>query len=473
MVYSNNKSHKLLIILLIFIFYFIGIFFTCNVFGADLDTESLFGYNISFDESLFGENNYIMYIYKQGSYIGVDLYVSDSGNLNRLSSGTSDAYNVRITRGHKFISYLASLGQIRNFNSQSATTALNNKISDCMNSYNSSTPMTTITTQPIYKRSDYGTGVFYSNSSIYVDNNIIFNPVVPPELANSLSDLETLNFDVISVNAWSWSNKDFDILFYDNNVTDTSNTYGLYPKRVITLNQNTTYFQSSLSANPNTNAIYWIPIDEIGLNLYVGGSYVIKFAERVPLNPSVAGADYSYNYLGEPINFTISSDVSQDKINAINKAIEDMTNQKYHDETINSLNNLNDALTNTTPDSSVSSDIDNSLNFNNNNQGLNNLNGGFFSRLTSMLSNLLGYNLGEDTSVSIPLPNTDKSIVLHSKDIYDNVTGTLRLIINAFWVYIFTFYMWKFINKIYIAVSTGNILDGFSSGGEAITNDML
>lgn len=139
----------------------------------------------------------------------------------------------------------------------------------------------------------------------------------------------------------------------------------------------------------------------------------------------------------------------------------------------NNINNVNDALTNTTPDNSISSDIDNSLNFNNQNESLNNLNGGFFSRLTTMLSNLLGYNLSEDTSVSIPLPNSNKTIVLHSKIIYDNVTGALRLIINAFWVYIFSFYMWKFINKIYIAVSTGNILDTFSSSGEAITNDML
>lgn len=137
------------------------------------------------------------------------------------------------------------------------------------------------------------------------------------------------------------------------------------------------------------------------------------------------------------------------------------------------MNNVNDALTNTTPDANINSDINNSLNFNNQNQGLNNLNGGFFSRLTSMLSNLLGYNLAEDTTVNLPMPNSNKTITLHSKDIYDNVTGAIRLIINAFWVYIFSFYMWRFINKIYIAVSTGNILDTFSSSGEAITNDML
>lgn len=304
-----------------------------------------------------------------------------------------------------------------------------------------------------------------------------------PEIVNTISDLQSLNFDVISVNAWSWSEKDFDILFYDRNVKDTNSTEGLYPKRVITLNQNTSYFQADLTADPNKNAIYWIPIDEIGLNLYVGGTYEIRLAERVPLQGGGGfrdGNEFKYSYLGDPVTFTVSSDVSQDKINAINKEIEDTTNKKYHEETINSINNLNnninnvnDALTNTTPDSSLSSDIDDTLNFDNQNEGLNNLNGGFFSRLTSMLSNLLGYNLAEDTTISLPLPYSNKSIIMHSKNIYDNVTGALRLIINAFWVYTFSFYMWKFINKIYVAVSSGNILDNFSSSGEAITNDML
>ena len=297
-----------------------------------------------------------------------------------------------------------------------------------------------------------------------------------PEIANSLNDLETLNFDVISVNAWDWSNKDFDILFYDRNNVDVSTTDGLYPKRVITLNKNTSYYQPTISADPNKNAIFWIPIEETGLNFYIGGNYEIRLAERVPIQGGGGfrnGSEYSYNYLGQSVTFTISSNTTQDRIDSINQQIEEATEKKYHEETINSLDNLNNALTNTTPDINISNEIDSSLNFDNQNQALNNLNNGFFSRLTSMLSNLLGYDLSQDTSVSIPLPNSNQSIILHSKDIYDNVTGALRLIINAFWIYIFSFYMWKFINKIYIAVSTGNILDSFSSGGEAITNDML
>lgn len=463
MVYSNNKSHKLLTILLVITLYFVAMFFRNNVFGAQLDYE----FSDSSTQTItlpswVEQNNYNYFLfvtYLNTTYTGCLIVSKGDISVSMVSPSPTFYCNEGIARTGFLrgnFSYIQST--IQNFTEPSQFTTS----TEPFGAYDS------LTSSSIQYISNVNITNYSNGTTLFPNNSIQF-----PQVANSLQDLETLNFDVISVNAWSWSDKDFDILFYDNNVTDTSNTDGLYPKRVITLNQDTSYFQSSLSANPNTNAIYWIPIDEIGLNLYVGGSYVIKFAERVSLNPSVSGADYSYNYLGEPINFTISSDVSQDKINAINKAIEDMTNQKYHDETINSLNNLNEALTNTTPDSSVSSDIDTSLNFDNNNQGLNNLNGGFFSRLTSMLSNLLGYNLGEDTSVSIPLPNTDKSIVLHSKDIYDNVTGTLRLIINAFWVYIFTFYMWKFINKIYIAVSTGNILDGFSSGGEAITNDML
>lgn len=160
-----------------------------------------------------------------------------------------------------------------------------------------------------------------------------------------------------------------------------------------------------------------------------------------------------------------------DKIANINNNQQDIANSQQ--EIANNSNNINNYLIENTISNDTNENIDTNLNFNNQNTDLNNLNNGFFTRLTSMLSNLLGYNLAEDTSVSLPLPNSNKSIVLHSKDIYDNVTGALRTIINAFWTFIFTFYLWKFINKIYIAVSSGSILDNFSSSGEAITNDML
>lgn len=111
------------------------------------------------------------------------------------------------------------------------------------------------------------------------NGNILIPFLKPPEIATTLEDLQTLNFDVISVNAWSYSNEDIDVLFYDLNYgTDT--TDGLYPKTVITLSKDTTYYQADLTADPDKNAIYWIPNTETGLTFFKGGKYGIKIAKR-------------------------------------------------------------------------------------------------------------------------------------------------------------------------------------------------
>ena len=110
-------------------------------------------------------------------------------------------------------------------------------------------------------------GLIYTNSYVYnLDNvaslkdsseNILFqspNLVRYPEIITSIEDLQTLDFDVISINAGDFSDEDIDVLFYDLNYgTDTTDS--LYPKTVITLNQNTTYFQPDLSSD--SNAFYW------------------------------------------------------------------------------------------------------------------------------------------------------------------------------------------------------------------------
>lgn len=290
-----------------------------------------------------------------------------------------------------------------------------------------------------------------------------------PEIANSLSDLETLDFDVISINGWDWSNKDFDVLFYDRNNVDTSTTDGLYPKRVITLNKNTSYYQPTISADPDKNAIFWIPIEETGLNFYIGGNYEIRLAERVPIQGGGGfrnGDEYSYNYLGQSVTFTISSNTTQDRINSINKQIEETTQKKYHDETIssinninNNINNINDNLTNTTPDTNIDSYISNSFNYNKSTENLSNMHNGFFSRLMALFSSMQDYNLNEDTVINIPIPHSNKYITLHSNIISSHIAEPLKSIITAFWMYVFYFYAYKFFNYILIEIEEGRILD--------------
>lgn len=124
---------------------------------------------------------------------------------------------------------------------------------------------------------------YYTNVNIKdTSGNIIFksNSIKYPQITTSLEDLQTLNFDTISVSAWNWSNKDLYILFYDRSLLNNQDTQGLYPKKEIKLAQDTSYFIPEISSEEN--AIYWVANDNTGLNFKVGGKYEIRLAERVP-----------------------------------------------------------------------------------------------------------------------------------------------------------------------------------------------
>jgi len=137
--------------------------------------------------------------------------------------------------------------------------------------------------------SDFLTYVCNTNEKNYIisnyelkDNNgnIIYNPTKFPQVTTSLEDLQTLNFDTISVSANSWSDKDLYILFYDRSLMNNEDTQGLYPKKEIKLSTDTSYYIPEISSEQN--AIYWIANNNTGLNFKVGGTYEIRLAERVP-----------------------------------------------------------------------------------------------------------------------------------------------------------------------------------------------
>lgn len=124
---------------------------------------------------------------------------------------------------------------------------------------------------------------YYTNANIKdTSGNVIFknNSIKSPQVTTSLEDLQTLNFDTISVSANSWSDKDLYILFYDRSLMNNQDTQGLYPKKEIKLAQDTSYYIPEISSEEN--AIYWVANDNTGLNFKVGGKYEIRLAERVP-----------------------------------------------------------------------------------------------------------------------------------------------------------------------------------------------
>lgn len=138
----------------------------------------------------------------------------------------------------------------------------------------------------------------------------------------------------------------------------------------------------------------------------------------------------------------------------------------------NHLNNIEDSLTSTTP-SAESEAITNDLQNTNNNTSADSINTSFFSNITSLFSNIGNYDLSDNLSVTIPLPHSDTGITINGNYLYNSLPTGFKALIYSFWYFIFGFYAFKFINKIYISVKSGNILDGFKSNNEVITNDML
>lgn len=333
-------------------------------------------------------------------------------------------------------------------------------------------------------------GTTYSANASIVKN---------PELATSLEDLQMLNFDVLSVNAWSYSNEDFDILFYDRNY-GSETTDGLYPKRVITLNKDTEYYQSDLTADADVNAIYWIPNTATGLNFVKDGQYSIRFAKRNYYyedgentgsgNGSFGDASgggfrdsatkYTYEYLGEMINFTIDSSVSQEKIDLLNKSTQEETEKKYHDEEMNAINEqkeqdaefynnilsndydenkADDTLSGTT---SSTDSIDDSQYT------------GLFSAIFGKFSNIINGDYSIVDEIHYPLPNTDKEIIVTSDLLSSKIQGTwIYTFLQVFWLFLFGMYIFKFSNNLIRKIKDGSILNGYENNNEVITSTML
>lgn len=73
--------------------------------------------------------------------------------------------------------------------------------------------------------------------------------------------------------------------------------------------------------------------------------------------------------------------------------------------------------------------------------------------------------------VSIPIPNTNDTIDIPS-NIVSSHLGSLVLLINAFWFYLFGLYAFKFINNLIVHIKDGSILEGYS-GNEVISSSMM
>lgn len=262
----NRKKHKLLFIIAIIIL----LIFLCNKVFASYDINIINPnnnqeVNIVFPQWVETDNLKYFFSYKtDGTWIQYCLFYFEENAVTITQSGSNfnisgNIYIYTMNTDQSFSYFLSSKNNITNFskpNVSSGSRVVTNRFIDINNYY---------------------TNTNIKNSS----GNVIFenNAIRLPQITTSLEDLQTLNFDTISVSANSWSDKDLYILFYDRSLMNNQNTEGLYPKKEIKLTTDTSYYIPEISTEQN--AIYWIPNDNTGLNFKVGGKYEIRLAERV------------------------------------------------------------------------------------------------------------------------------------------------------------------------------------------------
>lgn len=325
----------------------------------------------------------------------------------------------------------------------------------------------------------------YSSRDIYNTNNeLVFDapynipPKKVPEVATSLEDLEELNFDVISVDGWDYSNEDFYLLVYDRNYTETESLNNLYPKKEFLLNSSSPYYMQELTSDPSVNKIFWIPKGELGLDWKVGGTYGFRFAIRESIESEFS--DWAYSYLDDEIQFTLSETVPETVIATFNTA----TEETKEDDQFNELNNnlkeqkeqdatfynelLSDEYDEELPSDTLSG-ISSSSEDISDTQYI-----GLFSAIFGRFSDIINGDYSEVEEIHYPIMNTNKDIVLTSDILSSKIQNTfIYVLLQSFWMFLFGTYIFKFCWNLIRKIKDGSILHGYENSNEVITSTML
>lgn len=461
--YSNNKWRKILTILMIINLCFVIFAKITTVFGAFSQiTYKDVTYTVS--DNL---NNYylICLISYDGDFYHYDRVISDEPAT--ITKIYNYGYRLKFVDNTKWSRSTSNSQSVQKnfFNSPNATTGDRTSFQTDIGASNY--------TQDVQVWANYN--VKNSSGDIVISETSDFiNPYF-----DNLTEIENGYPDGVFISRGDYSEDEplyFHLLKITNTVADVNQSTYYYDSKIFKLTKDSKYYKTYDDDTDNKYSYY--SIERSSLTLDTNSSYLYVLSNSGNsisnsygiLQPDIPGGIYDV-VESDTAGVITEQQALNDKIANINNNQQDIANSQQ--EIANNSNNINNYLNENTISNDTNENIDTNLNFNNQNSDLNNLNNGFFTRLTTMLSNISTYNLAEDTVINIPLPNSQKHLELHSNIFYNNVTGALRTIINAFWTFIFTFYLWKFINKIYIAVSSGSILDNFTSSGETITNNML
>lgn len=348
----------------------------------------------------------------------------------------------------------------------------------------------------------------YSNYDI-IDtrtNDLFFrnSTLKPPELATSITDLENLDFDGLSINSWDYSDINFYLLIYDRTLIGNDYDYVINPAREILINKNSSYYQPTLTADPTTNCVYFIPISDIGLQFQKNGIYEIRFgikeyynerrrsAEEVEDGRGVTSEDptptefvdpediysdtdssgtgtgggfssrpYYYTHIGTNYVWEISSEVSQAKIDSINNSITLTNEQRRHYEITSLLEDILDGTISFQDELFIRSGIIRENNQDITTDGF----GHIFTRFYNAISSTA-------TPVEVNLPYTSTPITINGNVIYNGLgqNNSAILLIHSCYFFVISLYIVKDIQQTIEQVKNGDIT---TSSDTNIKADML
>lgn len=481
--YSNNKWRKILTILMIINLCFILFAKFTKVLGyssSSLTSVTLNDSNYDLDLNyLTSQYNYYILTWRNISggigyyYTYLDLFCSNEPMTFYKSGNTT---NVKAKTGEDLINFHVFRNSDSNYSYTDAVQTWNNTV------FNPSLETHTYT-------NDYGITVSQTLASAYnterlkitlanydvkdQNNDIIFNNnVISYPFFTNNTEIEEGNPDGVFIEAGDFSNTDtlyFHLLEITNGLANGDTSLYYYNDKIFALDKDSDYYRTWY--DPSIDGFYYyIPRYKLGLSQNTSYLYV--------LNNSKNQIQNSNGVIEKDVANGIYDVVESDTTGVITATEEENDRMKNIENSIitneETTNNINNALTNTTVSQDTQTDIDTNLNFNNNAPQFSSLFNGFFSRLTSTISDLGNYQDTDVITIYLPIPFTNSTIPIRSDFIFSNQNNNfLKNITTLLWYFIFGRYFLYFLINIYWLITNGQFFKYYLTQKEAITSDML
>lgn len=287
------------------------------------------------------------------------------------------------------------------------------------------------------------------------------NAVSYPSFDN-VTEIENGNPDGVYISPADFSNTDnlyFHLLQINTGLSNSDQSIYYYSDKTFILNKDSDYYRTW--ADPSIEGFYYyIPRYKLGLSQNTSYLYVLNNSKNQIQNSQGIYEEDASNGV---------YDVLESDTAGVISATEEQSNRLHNievqqQEALKDQKNFQDTFTDTNIQNTTENDVDTSLNYSSDNQQLNNVFTGFFSRLSTWLSQFLDYDITQDTTLNIPIPHSEETITLHSNILYNQLHNTaLYPIIYTFYMFIFMTNLVLFYTKVYATLVTGGYLNSLKN----------